>query len=754
MKIPFLARITLCCYFLVCFAGCSAKDKSITIVKDGKTNYVIVIPSNATSIERKSAELLQTYLQKIAGVKVPVKSDSGIEKQPAIYIGNTPKAIQTSQTAIPAEGYLIQTSSNSIIIKGGTGRGVINGVYKLLEQIADCQFIDKYCNTCKIQTTLTLPQETLQEAPAFQYREVYYPQCLDANYLQWNKLHRFEELWGLWGHSYNKLVPPATYFAQHPEYYALVNGKRVASQLCLSQPEVLNIVIAELKKKIADNPDALYWSISPNDDNGWCRCPLCSKIDDAEGTPAASLVQFVNKVAAAIPQANFTTLAYGYTHSAPKSLKPAPNVYIFLSTIDAYRDNPLATEGSAATFRKDLKAWTGLTPNVFVWDYVTQFTNYLAPFPNFNTLQANMQYLKSNGVKGIFVQGSGDTYGELAELRSYLIAKLLYNPEADITSLTNYFLKNYYGTKAAPFISEYLTALQANRESSHRKLDIYGNPVNEWKTYLSPSKIDEYSTLLDKAEAATEGNALYAQRLMRIRLSLDYTVLQQARFFGIEKYGIFVKDDKGEWIVKPGFAEKVKRFVENCKKAGVKELSEDGLSPDKYLAEWEAIFKTGVTPSKALYAKVSFQNSYVEDYPANGDKTLTDGAMGYNDFSYNWLCFYNTSMVATVNLGSVMSINSVNFHFLDDPRHWIFVPSKVTIEVSQNGIDYKRISSIIPVAGGEHYNTTIKQYAVNTGKNAQVQYIRITATCPNTLPEWRQSDTKKPMIACDEVWVQ
>jgi len=165
---------------------------------------------------------------------------------------------------------------------------------------------------------------------------------------------------------------------------------------------------------MAKNPDAMYWSVSPNDDIGYCECDKCKAINDAQGSPSGSLIQFVNRVAAAFPDKTITTLAYGYSHRAPKSLKPADNVYIMLSDIDAYRDKPLSEEGSAAVFRNDLKAWGSLTHNIFVWDYITEFTNYLAPFPNFQTLQPNMQFFKDNGVKGVFEQGSDDTYSEWA----------------------------------------------------------------------------------------------------------------------------------------------------------------------------------------------------------------------------------------------------------------------------------------------------------------------------------------------------
>lgn len=739
---------------LVLISSCKGRAQEITIAVNSASRYSIVVPADATKLEQKAATVLQYYIKRISGASVSIFKDGAAGKAPAIYIGHTSRAEKVHPGKLPSEGYFIHTDGDDLVICAGSGHGIMYGVYGFLEQYMHCSKLSSDPAVVPADHTIKVPGRIhYQYQPPMVYREEYYPASHDAEYLEWNQLQQLDDLWGLWGHSFDKLVPAKEYFKTHPEYYSLVNGSRQPSQLCLSNEDVFRLVVADLKRRMADNPDAMYWSISPNDDNGYCHCDKCSAVDKEQGSPAGSLIKFVNRVAAVFPDKKFTTLAYAYTHKAPTSLKPSANVYVFLSNIDAYRDKPLEQEGTAASFRTDLKAWGGLTRNIFVWDYITQFTNYLAPFPNFHTLQPNMQYMVDNGVKGIFAQGSGDTYGEFAELRSYLEAKLMQDPKADVNALTASFLKDYYGP-AAKYIQQYIDLLQNSMLASKRKLDIYGNPVNEWKSYLTPELIDRYSALFDKAEDAVEGSITLQDRVMRARLPLEYTVFQQARFYGIEKHGIFIKTDAGGWQVKPKLESRIATFVADCKKAGVTELSEAGPSrhPDEYLAEWSAIIKAGVTPSKAVGAKVSLQYPFADDYPAKGNGTLTDGNPGYSDFSYNWLCFYGVPMVATVDLGTVQSISRVKMHFLDDPRHWIFFPSKVTVEVSKDGITYQALGSIPAPAGEEHYEVAVKDYIVQ--KAAQARFIRVTAANLPALPLWRFSDRKKPMIACDEIYVQ
>jgi hypothetical protein len=86
------------------------------------------------------------------------------------------------------------------------------------------------------------------------------------------------EDWGMWVHTMFSLVPPEKYFELHPEYYALMDGKRVKTQLCLSNAEVLAITIEELGKRMKEKPDKIYWSVSQMDTFGACECDGCKTL--------------------------------------------------------------------------------------------------------------------------------------------------------------------------------------------------------------------------------------------------------------------------------------------------------------------------------------------------------------------------------------------------------------------------------------------------------------------------------------------
>ncbi|MFL9485320.1 DUF4838 domain-containing protein [Chitinophagaceae bacterium LWZ2-11] len=731
--------------------GCNSAPGNIELINNGSSKYSIVLPAEATATEKKAASVLQNYLLQISGVKLNIVNDENY-KGVAIYIGKTSSYKKNEIQKIQDDGFLIASDNQNVFICGNHGRSTLYGVYTFLEDYLGCK---KYSNVPAVvpkTTVINIPANisNLQE-PSFIYRQAYYPANNEQEFLDWHKQQKFEDLWGLWGHSFHKLIPAKENFAAHPEYFALVNGKRQASQLCLSNPEVLKKTIDFLKQKMSDNPDAIYWSVSQNDDNEYCTCDACKKIDEEEGGPQGSLIRFVNSVAKAFPDKIVTTLAYAYTSKAPKKTKPAPNVYIMLSSIDAYREKPLNNEPSAAGFRNNLKAWEGLTHNLFIWDYTTQFTNYLAPFPQQYCLGSNAQYLKNANVKGIFAQGSGDTYSDMAELNAYLQSKLLWNANADVNKLTEEFCNGYYGP-AGKFVLMYLQQIQQALQASGKHLDIYGNPINDYNSYLKPDQIDQYSTLLDKAEVAVSEQAGYLQRVQALRLSLEYTVLQQSKFYGIEKFGYLVLNDAGGYTIKNNWPGKVERFVQTCKKNNVTELSEDGIGPDEYGAEWKTIFSKGYVQNLALQSSVTLAHPFAEDYPAKKEQTLVDGAIGYKDFSYNWLCFYGSDLVATIDMHNEKSIKTVFMNFLNDPRHWIFQPQEVSVEVSQDGVHYTFFGKQTFPSTEEDYKISINKTAF-TG-NVKARFIKVTAKNLSSLPAWRFKANKKPMICCDEVYVQ
>jgi hypothetical protein len=733
--------------------NCIYAQDPIVLVNNGKSDYKIVLAKKATAFDLEAANLLQGYIKKVSGAKVIIIDDHQAKNATEILIGTTNRQV-TKGLANP-DAFQISSNTKTISLNGNGPKSSLYAVYFFLEKYLGCRKYAAEFEFVPSKKTILIPANLkLLEQPDFDYREIYYDDSKQQSYLDWHHLNRMDDLWGLWVHTFDKLVPASMYFKEHPAYFALVDGKRKESQLCLSNPEVFKILCQNLKAKMNDEPTLKYWSVSQNDDLGYCECNLCDAVDRKEGGPQGSILKFVNKVAKQFPDKIISTLAYTYSQKAPRTLKPAPNVQIMLCSIDCNRSQPIATDPSSASFRKDLKDWSKLTDRLFVWDYNVQFTNYISPFPNFDVLQPNLQFFKANKVKGVFLQGSGDTPAEFSELRGYLLAKLSWNTNADIKQITSDFLNGYYGM-AAPFIQGYLDLLHANLQISGSSLAIYGNPVSVHRSYLSPEQIERYGILFDQAEASVSNQPILLQHVKTARLPIEYAVLQQSKFFGVEKHGIFAKNEAGRWQAKPVIKRKVKAFLEEAKIANISVLAEGGQNLAQYAADWEKIFLEGPKDHLGLNAKVIIVEPFSDEYQNKGAATLTDGSRGYLDYAYNWLGWYGKEMDVIIDLQREMEINQVSISFLEDQRHWAFLPVGVTYTFSSDGAYFTGAKTIAaPHPLYENYERGIQDYTLNLPSPQKARYIKVSAKNLTKLPSWRYYKHKKAWLFADEIMIR
>lgn len=719
---------------------------SITLVENGKSEYSIVRAKNASVNDLSASIVLQKYLQEISGALIPIIDDSTPGSEYEILIGNTNRT--ELNESIQNDGFLIAIKVNKLIISG-RGKGTLYGVYTFLENYLGCR---KYSSRFKLipkQSSIILSGINDLQNPNINFRSVHYWDAeTDQEYLDWHKLHRIEDKWGLWGHSFFKLVSPAQYFGNHPEYFSLVNGKRTAMQLCLTNPDVLKIVVNELGKRINEASELKYWSVSQNDDIGACECEKCTALNKKHESYQGSLLTFVNQIAAKFPDKTISTLAYNFSRRPPTGLKPLENVNIMFSAIDINRSKPLDIDPRSERFRKEYDEWEKLTSNIIVWDYVVQFTNYISPFPNLYTLKPNFDYLSKKQPEGFFIQGSVEIPGEFAELRTYILSKLLWDKNSDINKIKTEFLNNYYGD-AGVLIGQYIDLIHEYVRSSWTRMDIYDNPIMPYQNYLSPKLLKEYLNILDSAETLVEGDNELTKRVQMVALPLHFAVLQQARFFGIDQNGVFEKQDK-KWVVHDEIRTKLQYFLKSVKDLKISQLNESGLSPEQYHTEWEHIFETGPLIHKGLNKPVRLLTENTPEFVSKGARTLVDGIGGTDDFQYNWLGWNETDMTVEIDMEVQTGIRKIEMSFLENHRHYMFLPKEIRIELSDDGMIYKQVASMTIEGPLENVSSPIRKINFNLEK-ARARYIKVTAINQTELPAWRNRKDRKPWLLIDEI---
>ena len=715
--------------------------------------FQIVLPLVPSEQEILAAVELQKYLEILSGIRIPTVSESAKMKSGEFIIGNTNRGIDQEEIkSLDPDEFVIRTAGTRVAIAGGKHKGALYGVYELLEKYLGCRFWAPGEESIPSGKGIDIPVINIHNKPAFSSREVYYAGMDEQDFTDKMRTDRHAwkggEEWGLWVHTMFTLVPPDKYFESNPDFYAQMEGKRSKTQLCLTNPEVLKITIEELGRRMKEQPQKRYWSVSQMDTFGSCECGDCRKIDEKEGSSSGTMINFVNQVAEAFPEKVISTLAYQYTRKAPAYLKPAENVNIMLCTIECDRSKPLESVSGPGSFLQDLIDWSALSNNILVWDYVIQFTNMIAPFPNLPVLQPNIQLFGKYGVAAVFEQGCHGTYSENQELRQYLLAKLLWNPHLNVDSIQNQFLEGYYGA-AAPFIRDYLHHMEKALQQSGQTLWIYSSPMEETNSFMSHDDVATYNMLFDQAEDAVAGDSALMRRVVKARLPLRYSILEIAKKHITGADG-FLEQKGNEMIVKQEMTDQLGLFVRQANQYGVKTLHERKLTPDAYQETTLEFFRNAYMDHLAKGKLYTLESAPGSKYTAEGDGSLTDGKRGSPNYFVLWQGFEGVDFTATVDLGELQSFNYVGAEFLQDLTSWIFYPRQLKIGVSDDGQNYR------DVAVFDSLSCSDMLLVRETGKaipETKARFVRFSASAEKVCPPWHIGHGGKSWLFVDELIV-
>ncbi|MEG0463419.1 DUF4838 domain-containing protein [Bacteroides sp.] len=727
--------LKLCFFLFVAILSIQLRAQ-VSLVKKGKPTARIIL-SDDTSAERTAANLLQNFIQKISGSSLPIHCNQTAKK------GDVLISSHQELPSVTSDGFSLSTQHGILKISSGNDNGVVYGVVTLLEQYLGVDYWGENEYSFTPRKTITLPLIDKIDNPAFRYRQSQCYATRDSLYKWWHRLEEPSEVFAAtyWVHTFDKLLPSDVYGKTHPEYYSFFKGKRhpgKASQWCLTNPDVFEIVSQRIDSIFKANPDKHIISVSQNDGNYTnCTCDSCKAIDDREGALSGSVITFLNKLAARFPDKEFSTLAYLYTMNPPKHLKPLPNVNIMLCDIDCNREVSLTENASGREFVKAMKGWSAITDNIFVWDYGINFDNYLAPFPNFHILQDNIRLFKQHHATMHFSQIAGSRGGDFAELRAYLVSKLMWNPEVNTDSLMQHFLHGYYGEAAAP-IYRYIKVMEGALIGSGQRLWIYDSPVSHKKGMLKPELMRRYNALFDEAEKAVSGDERLLKRVQRARLPLQYSELEIARTENEKDL-----DDINRKLTL--FEERVKAFK-------VPTLNERNNSPVEYCQLYKERYMPRARQSIALGAKVSYLTEPTGRYKEVGETALTDGLFGGSTFVESWVGWEGKDGALVVDLGQSKEFRSIETDFLHQVGQWILFPLRVVYSYSDDGVTYTHLETHnLP----EDRSIEVKFRGIRSEspQSIRARYIKVEVTGTKECPTWHYGVGHPSWFFMDEITI-
>ncbi len=721
--------------------------------KHEDTNYTIVVRENIDTTVFNTARQLRTYWKQITEKTITVLHKRTDYKK-GIYLGKEelPEQYTDSLTPLKEDGFIIAVNDTGIYLAGKTDKGTLYAVNTFLEEYLGCMKFSSAEEYIPKTKNPVFKNGFKKYNPAFSFRRVHAPDAWNRDYSNWYKLEDLND-WGMYVHTFNKLLPPEKYYDEHPEYYSLVNGRRLQdAQLCLSNPEVVRLLIENLADTISRNPDKNYWSVSQNDTYNYCECDSCRKLYGKYGSVSGAYIMMANKVAEVFPDKQISTLAYQFTREAPTGIRPLPNVNIMLCTIECNRSKPLEENNNPHSFANDLKDWSKLTHNIYLWDYVVQFKNYLTPFPNFPVLQPNIQFFKRNGVDMIFEQASGRSWSDLIELKEFLLAKLEWNPDVNVDSLATLFINTYYG-KAGKYILDYYHTMNRKIQKHADKtfLNIYGFPSDYTGSFLKPGLMLYYEALMDSAEKVVAADSVLLRRVQRTRMPVDFAFVDISVNNDFRKMPAIVtvngKKEINPLIIK--LLDKLEAYAETDPRIKV---SERNLTIEDYKDYILLMLNRKMQPNKLKKAKIKVETEYSDKYPVGGAKALNDNLFGPLDFHTNWLGFEGHDMIVDIDMRKPVDFSEVQMNFLKAVNSWVFLPLHITIEVSADGKNYRLLAE--QQGDNTDHNYLVKSVPFDFKFNpVKARYLRITAESMKTCPEWHRGYGKPSWIFVDEIIV-
>ena len=532
------------------FSSCG----SHVLFKDGKSDYSIVVAGDAPASEQYAATELRDWIREVSGAELPITGLSGGVKGKRLVVGYNPLLEElvpgSERPGDRDDSFTWQSCGGDILFWGGSKRGTLYSVYSFLEDQLGCRWYSSKVSVAPKRHSWKFRKLGNHEEPGIIIRDncvldvrtnPTFSARLRNNFVHLPGANPGETIpgtaEGYWGvHAMGSFISPEEFYGTHPEYFSFRDGKRLNgySQLCLSNPDVLKICIERVKQVMRDNPDHLIYSVEQNDDQLFCECDECKALAEQYGGQSGVMLWFVNQVADAVkeefPDKYIGTFAYQYTRHAPKNIVPRDNVVVRLCSIECCMLHGYDECNQNRSFLKDLQEWSAIAPHLYIWDYVTDFAEYCLPVANWKTMQPHIQDFRDNHAIGIIEEGDYQTVScELREMRSWLLSKLMWNPDADVDALIRDFTDGYYGA-AGPFIRKYLDL----EERILRRHGIHANCyIIASDEMYTDEFVNEGRKLFAEAKAAVSSDPEILARVETAEMPLCFLQMERTPVEGI-----------------------------------------------------------------------------------------------------------------------------------------------------------------------------------------------------------------------------
>jgi len=656
-----------CLFFQAGFQTCGAAD-SLILIHNGNSSYQILVGKGRKTPEsaRMGAQELQTYLQKVTGVRLPIVHQYE-QGRKYIVVGEQAytKELGLSLDNIKPEGFVIIAAGEDLVLMGRdtagyalqyrtTQTGTLFAVYDFLEKFCGIRWFipTQLGEVVPPRKTLTVPVDlNIKEEPSFTERQTRFAdskktifnfekmlafnkmedetQRLYAECLLWYKRNKFGA--GLriaTGHAWYQIMPLEKYHSRHPEYFALLsNGRRVSSyrgrsktrggQVCTSNPEVVAAFVAHCKAYFKRSPHAQSCSISMNDSLGFCTCERCRSLYVPEWVLLSEqLCTFYSAIGEEVYK-DFPDKYLGcYAKHPSKKVKMPPNLYIYLprNFVAHYYWLPAGQE----KIYRNLRAFVDAGASNIGF-YSCYYRSEVGVYPGSTRpiFAKLIPTLKELNVRGLYLYVGGGNWGGMG-LDHYLLGRYMWDHTTDLNKVLDEYYITFYGAEAGGFVRKYHDVLEgAYRRLAEEKAE--SKRGIELITYLYGTIRKEARQTLDQALGAAHG---------RVKERID--LLSDS--FRVVELLLDISDAKEELTKHPSpkNASAFEKVV--CERYKLLQGSQDSLAiPYNSITRGETSVRARLGLADALIQKYILGKVVAMYCPPTKQAPVIDGKLGLDD---------------------------------------------------------------------------------------------------------------------------
>ena len=697
LRTALLALVSLLCPTLASCAGSRASFASYS-------GYAISPADTADAYDRKWADYLITHLARRTEIVSLVRKQGEPEAL---------RVVVDYDTRLDSD-YKVNWTAGALALSARNKEAMLWLLYQFMSAAGED---DRRLSVADLPPALLSMTDDASGRFAFEYRGIYSPSNHNEDFMPIIAAHNVDYDWGLWGHNLRKL-----FGGQIPEQArAIVDGHRVADQFCFSSATLYDRLVSY----IADNygpgepGSPVRFAILPEDNAQACTCPACRKAGNTTGNASPAVARLLTRLAHKFPNQQFFTSAYLSTRRPPATHLPA-NAGVIVSAIDWPMQAGEKGKAEKAGFIGLIGQWKRVTPLIYVWDYVRNFDDYLTPYPCLHLLQDRLRLYREEGIRGVFLNGSGYDYATFDDVQTFAASALMTTPSLPVDTLVARYFRRYYPT-TGDLLSTYYTALETRAAGSGKPLPFYGGIDDAVAYGLDPQEFETFVKALDGKAKQAGGEE--RQRLNKLLTALQFTRLELLRRTSAQYDG----SQRGEPLA---------ALHGHTAFDDMKYYREAHGLIDDYLQAWADLLRFASGRDNRLAG--------VRLHATQGGEALTaltDGLYGLpSDYHTNWIIRHGGFPAVTIPAGSLQAGAAVEMSFLDAPLWHIYAPARV--ELWQDGRQVA-VATPEPQAHDAAWSRAVAHIGaagIDSGKPVELRVVKpVTADA-------------RCQMACDEIY--